>query len=428
MQLSVKNLSLSTQHALAMFGGTILIPILMGLPPSLGLFCAGVGTLIYHFCTKNMIPIFIGSSAAYLAAFIGIKNSTSIGVALGSFIGAAITYFIASLIVAYAGYKVVTKVLPQTVAGSIIIVIGISLVPVALLMAKSNYLLALITALCMIFYCSINKGIFKVIPVLMTIVTGYIVALFMGVVDFSPVLTAPWISMPGFITPIWDIGAIEIMMIIALISMLEHIGELTTNGIVVKNNHFENPGLHRSLFGNGLSLLIAGLFGGSPTTTYGENTGVIAITKNANPALIRGAAVIAICLSFIGKFGALLSTIPMPVIGGVSFMLFGMITMAGITTLKESNVNMLDFRHAVVIFVPIFIGVASIMADNPLQFAINQNLTLSGLSLAAIVGIGLNLFFNLIEYVLHKNNDNHDFSESCIGCRSEEASKKEDTI
>jgi uracil permease len=306
------------------------------------------------------------------------------------------------------------KILPRTVAGSIIVVIGVTLVPIALMMTQTNFLLALITALSLVVYCSINKSIFKLFPVLLAIITGYVVGIFMGVVDFTAVASAPWIGLPQFVTPTYDLGAIQIMMIIALVSLLEHVGELTTNGMVVNNNHFENPGLHRSLFGNGVSLLFSGLIGGAPTTTYGENTGVIAITKNANPALIRGAAVIAILLSFIGKFGALISTIPMPVIGGVSFMLFGMITMAGITTLKEADVNLLEFRHAVVVFVPIFIGVASVLTENPLQIFINANLTLTGLSLAAIVGIGLNLLFNLTEK-LNNQSENCD----CIGCQCE---------
>lgn len=427
MDLSIKGLTLSTQHALAMFGGTILIPILMGIPVSVGLFCAGVGTLIYHFCTKNMVPIFLGSSAAYLAAFAGINSSMGINVAVGSFVGAAVTYFVIGLIVAKIGYEAVTKILPRTVAGSIIVVIGLTLVPIALMMAKANFILALITALSLVVYCSINKGIFKLFPVLMAIITGYVTGIFMGVVDFSAIASAPWIGIPQFITPTYDFAAIQIMMIIALVSLLEHVGELTTNGMVVRNNHFENPGLHRSLFGNGMSLLFSGLIGGSPTTTYGENTGVIAITKNTNPLFIRGAAIIAIFLSFIGKFGALISTIPMPVIGGVSFMLFGMIAMAGITTLKEAEVNLLEFRHSVVVFVPIFVGVASLLTDNPLQIFINQNLTLTGLSLAAIVGIGLNLLFNFTEKI-HNMFNSIDVREcdEVMYCKSEK--KQEEKV
>ncbi|MFW6007661.1 MAG: uracil-xanthine permease family protein [archaeon] len=393
-----ENVVLSTQHAIAMFGATILIPMLMGLPPSLGLLSAGVGTLIYHFFTKKMIPIFLGSSATYLAVFLSIKESSSINAAVGSFVGAAFVYFVFGFIVKKIGHKTITKLLPETVAGAVIIVIGITLVPIALMLAETNYLLALIAALLMMFFSAIDYKLFNRAPLLFAMGTSYVVAYFMGLVDFSIVSQAPWFRMPEFITPSFEFNAIYMMAIVGVVSFLEHIGDLTTNGMIVGNNHFEKPGLYRSLFGQGTALLFSGLIGGTPTTTYGENNGVLAITKQFNPIYVRGAAIIAILLSFLGKFEALLSTIPMPVIGGISFILFGMIMMSGIASVKESTANVMEFRHAAVVFVPIFIGVASVLPNNPLQISLG-NATLAGISLAAVVGILLNLLFNLIDKI-----------------------------
>jgi uracil permease len=400
-KFTAKNMVLGTQHALAMFGATILIPMLMGLPPSLGLFSAGVGTLLYHLVTKKTIPIFLGSSAAYLATFLMIRDTTSMGTAIGSLAGAGIVYILVGLLVSKIGYKTIQKILPNTVAGGVILVIGITLVPVALMLAQANFMLALISASIMIVYCAIDKGPFRVAPVMLAILTGYVISIFMGIVDFTPVLNAPWFALPAFVTPVFNPSAMGTMAVIGVVAMLEHFGDLTTNSMITGKNHFESPGLHRSLIGAGCSLIFSSILGGTPTTTYGENNGVLAITKQYDPALIRVAAIIAILLSVFGKFGALLSTIPLPVIGGVSFILFSMLAMSGVNTLKTAQVELMEFRHAVSFMVPVFIGVASVLTNNPLQLTIGP-ITFAGVSLAAIVGISMNLFFELIDKIKNK--------------------------
>lgn len=397
----ITNIILSFQHTLAMFGATILIPILMGLSPSTGLLCAGVGTILYALCTKGEVPIFLGSSAIYLGAFLSIKTTMGINVAVGSFIGAGITFLLMALVVKFVGYKRISKLFPNTVAGSIIIVLGITLVPVSIMLMKDNYLLATISAVAMIVFALSKNKIINTIPVLLAIATGYIASIFMGLVDFTAVVNAPWFTVPQLIKPSFNLGAIGIMMLYGLVQMLEHIGDLTTNGMIVGRNHFEKTGLHKSFLGNGLALLFSGIVGGNGVTSYGENSGVLALTKVYNPRLIQGAGLIAIAISFLGKFNALLSTIPLSVIGGVSFILFGMLTMSGVSAIKETKVNLMDFRHSVVVFLPIFIGVASLLSDNPFKIVVNQYLTLSGLSLAAIVAIGL----NLILVLLRKDNE-----------------------
>jgi uracil permease len=395
---SPTNIVLSIQHCLAFLGGTILIPILMGLPPTLGLLSAGVGTLIYAFVTKGQVPIFMGSSAGYLGAFVAIKSGMGMGFAIGALIGASFAYAVMATIIKKVGTKVIKRIFPSTVAGSVIIVIGVTLVPVALSMASTNFILALMAGVLMILFCSSKNRYIKRFPVLLAIIVSYLVAVFMGVVDFAPVLSAPWFALPFIgVTPIFSLPAMGIMAITALITMLEHIGEFTTNGLIVGRDHFEETGLHRSFFADSITLLLSGLFLGVPLTTYGENTAVISVTGNKNPALIRMAGLIAIILSLFGKFGALLATIPMPIIGGISFILFGMIAMAGFTTIKEADVNLMDFRNSVVVFLPIFIGVASLLAINPLVIVVSSTLTLSGLSLSAIVGVGLNLLFEIFK-------------------------------
>lgn len=394
--MNFKNITLSMQHVFAMFGACVLIPMLMGVPVELGLLGAGVGTLLYHFVTGGKVPLFLGSSASYLSTFILLRETMGINVAVGSIVGASITFFIVGWLVKLIGIDLVNKLLPRTLAGSIVIVIGIILVPIALMLASSNFPIAIMSAIILIIFCSLNKTVFRLFPVILSIIVSYTICIFLGLVDFKPVLEASWFTMPRFINPEYNVNAIIIMSIVAIVSMLEHVADLTTNGLIVGKDHFKETGLHRSLWGNGVALLFAGLTGTSPQTSYGENNGTLALTKVYNPAILRGAGVIAIILAFLGKLSAVLSTIPMPVIGGISFILFGMIAMSGMSAIKESNVNIMEFRHAVVIFLPIFIGVASILPDNPLKIVVNEYLVLSGLSLSALVGIVLNLLMNTI--------------------------------
>lgn len=399
MKVSGKKIALSAQHTLAMFGATILIPMLMGLPPSLGLFSAGIGTLIYHLVTGGSIPVFLGSSAVYLAAFGTISSTYGVGTAVGSYIGSAISFILMALVIKFIGHQKITKLIPNHVAGAIIIVLGISLVPVSFSLMKDNYGLALISALAMVVFSIIPIKVIKSYPIIFAILFGYAISIITGNVDFNIISEAKWFALPEFIKPEFNIGAIQIMFVTAFVAMLEHLGDLSTNGNIVGKNHFENPGLHKSFLGNGCALLASTLFGGTPVTTYGENTAVLAITKNYDTSVIRYAAVVAILLSLFGKFGALLTTIPLPVIGGVSFMLFGMLMMSGMSTIQKCDINLMDFKNSMVIFIPIFIGIAGVLSDNPIKIAISEGITLSGLSLAALVAIILNLIKLLVDKI-----------------------------
>lgn len=391
---------LAFQHVFAMFGATVLVPILTGLNPSVALFTAGIGTLIFHLVTKGQVPVFLGSSFAFIAGIIVVGNTFGLAYATGSMIAVGIVYFIMSGIVSVVGIEKVLKLFPPIVVGPIIMVIGLTLAPVAVDMASVNWGIAIFTAITVVFIGMWAKGFFKLIPLLSGIILGYIVSVFSGLVDFTPVTEAPWLSVPSFMAPQFSVSAMWIIVPIALVTIIEHIGDITTNGAVVGKDFMREPGLNRTLIGDGLATTAAGILGGPANTTYGENTGVLAITKNYNPAIIRMGAVIAIILSFVGKLGALLGTIPLPVMGGISFILFGMIASVGVKNLVDNAPDLSNLRNSSVVFSILIVGIVSITgfvepANNILIVQVSENASLTGLSLAAIVGVLLNGVFTL---------------------------------
>ena len=403
----MRNFVLALQHVLAMFGATVLVPLITGLNPGVALFTAGAGTLMFHFISGGQVPVFLGSSFAFIAGILTVKAIPGLGLehATGAFLGVGVVYIVMAALVYFVGPDRVKKVFPPIVTGPIIIVIGLILAPVAIDMATSNWTVALITMAAVILTGIVSKGFFRFIPILTGVIIGYIAALIFGLVDLTPVMETGWLRLPAFAAPKFSLQAFSIIVPIALVTMIEHIGDITTNGAVVGKNFFEKPGLHRTLLGDGVATALAGFLGGPANTTYGENTGVLAVTKNYNPSILRTAAGIAIILSFIGKFGALIQTIPPAVMGGVSFILFGMIASIGIKTLVDNAPDLANLRNSSVVFIILITGILGIMdqgvlgldkVQNPLTISLTSQASLSGLSLAALLGVILNWVIGLI--------------------------------
>ena len=389
---------LGAQHVLAMFGATVLVPFLTGLNPSLALLTAGIGTLIFHFCSKKIVPVFLGSSFAFIGAIQLVLKHQGIAYVKSGVICAGLLYIIMAGVVLKFGVEKVKSFFPPIVTGPIIMVIGLRLSPVALGMMgyanstfdKKSLLVSGIVVLSMIIFSVLGKGFFKLVPILISVAIGYLISIPMGMVDFTPVITAKWIglssdAMKDLLTaPIFTIESILAIAPIALVVFIEHIGDITTNGAVVGKDFFKEPGVHRTLLGDGLATALAGLLGGPANTTYGENTGVLAVTKVYDPSILRIAAWYAIGLSIIGKFGAILQTIPVPVMGGVSIILFGMIASVGVRTLIDAQ---LDFAHSRNLMIAAVIFVFGIAVGD---IVLGSSLSISGLTIAAILGITLN--------------------------------------
>ncbi|MGM0873588.1 MAG: solute carrier family 23 protein [Bacillota bacterium] len=392
-------LTLSFQHLFAMFGATILVPYLVDLDPSVALISSGLGTIAFLLITKGQVPAYLGSSFAFITPIIVAKAAGGPGAAMvGSFL-AGLVYGIVALIIKGTGHKWIMKILPPVVVGPVIIVIGLGLAGTAVGMATNDpageynlqyfsvaLLTLLITILCSIFL----KGFFNLIPVLIGIAGGYLYSLAIGVVDFSKVITAPLIQKPGFIIPFVDYSpsiSLEIILLmvpVVVVTLSEHIGHQLVLGKVVGRDYIEKPGLHRSILGDGVATMIAAVLGGPPNTTYGENIGVLAITRVYSVFIIAGAAVLAIIFGFIGKISAFISTIPTPVMGGVSILLFGIIASSGLRMMIDSKLDLGNKRNLIISSVILVIGIG----DATIKF---ENLDLHGMALAAIIGIVLNL-------------------------------------
>ncbi|KGG81103.1 uracil transporter [Caloranaerobacter azorensis H53214] len=388
---------LGLQHVIAMFGATVLVPILTGLNPAVALFSAGVGTLIFHFVTKGKVPVFLGSSFAFIPVINAVANQYGdIRYAQGGIIVAGALYLVLSMLIYIYGADKIKSFFPPIVTGPMIIVIGLILSPVAIQMASKNWLVAFVVVFTVIGVSIFSKGFFKVIPILCGVVVGYIFSAIIGIVNFEPIANASLISVPQFTLPKFSIGAIAMIAPIVLAVFMEHIGDITTNGAVVGKNFFEDPGLHRTLLGDGLATMFAGFIGGPANTTYGENTSVLAVTRVYDPSILRLAAFIAVGLSFIGKLGAILQTIPEPVMGGVSLILFGMIASVGIRTITNAEVDFSSNRNLIISSLILVAGIGTeFLRSNPnftgvIGIKITDNIQIVGLSLAALIGIIVN--------------------------------------
>ncbi len=384
-----KSIPLSFQHVFAMFGATILVPLLTGLNPAVTLFCSGLGTLIFHLVNKGKVPAYLGSSFAFIAPIIAVSKTYGVQGALGGMMAAGIVYLIVFAIIALVGLKWIDRVLPTVVVGPVVMIIGLSLTPVAIQEAEKGLVTAFITAAIVIAASIFGRGFFKIIPILLGTVIGYVVAILFGQVNFELINKAAWIDLPQLtiITghlPMLSWGAVSLIAPIAIATIVEDTGHLLVIGETVDRDLMHDPGLHRVLLGNGLATFVAGFLGGVPETTYGENIGVLAITRVFSSRVIQGAAVIAILLSFVGKFGAAIQTIPEPVLGGVTIILYGMIASVGLRNMVEARVNMANNRNLLIVSVIFTLGVGGIA----LTFG---KISFIGIGPAAIIGILLNL-------------------------------------
>lgn len=389
---------MALQHLIAMFGSTVLVPILTGLDISVALFCAGLGTLIFHLCTKRKVPVFLGSSFAFIPVIIAVGEVYGdLRYAQGGIFVAGLIYVIMSFLIKKIGTDRLHSFLPAQVVGPMIMVIGLNLIPTALDMAMTNIIIAVITLGTTLLIKNFGKGFISQIAILCGVAVGYVVSLMTGLVDTAAISSAQMVAVPNFTLPKFSIGAIMMIAPVVLATFMEHIGDITTNGQVVGKDFIKDPGLNRTLLGDGLATISASLLGGPANTTYGENTGVLAITKNYDPSILRLAAVFAIVLSFISKFGMTIRTIPSCVMGGISLMLFSMIALVGVKTIKRERVKM-NWKNIIVMAVILIIGFGGKILEDyfgiVIGIKITDTITMSGLSFAAIVGVILNLILN----------------------------------
>ncbi len=425
-----KMVVLGIQHVFAMFGSTVLVPILTGLDPAMALLCAGLGTLIFHLVTGGKVPAFLGSSFAFIAAICTVAADASGNAALGSaeymeglryagggIIVAGALYLVLAGLVMLFGADKIRSFFPPLVTGAIIIIIGLMLAPTAISNITTatnpatgasealtggalwiNWLIAAITIGAMFFVSIRGRGFFKLVPILIGIAVGYCAALICQLlganvfgnplVDFSKLTTSSWIQLPHFISPLFSWKAILTIAPLSIVTFVEHVGDMQANGAVVGRDFVKDPGLHRTLLGDGLATMVAGALGGPANTTYSENTGVLAATRNYNPTTLRIAAVFAIIIAFCGKISAFLQTLPAAVMGGISIILFGMMAV-GLRTLVENQVDFKSSRNLMIIAVMMVLGLGG-AAINISLGELSGTIQFSGAALAAIVGIALN--------------------------------------
>ncbi len=380
------------------FGALVLMPLITGMDPNVALFTAGLGTLLFQLVTKRQVPVFLASSFAFIAPIIAAKGEFGLPAVMGGVVAAGLVYMVLGFAVRLKGPGFIDRLLPPVVIAPVIISIGLALSPVAVNMAMGKAgdgsaqlityhtamfisMPALITTLLV---AVLGKGLFRLVPILAGVAVGYGLSFAFGVVDTSGIAAAPWLAMPNFITPEFNIGAILFMVPVALAPAIEHIGGVVAIGSVTGNNYVRKPGLHRTLLGDGVATSAAGLFGGPPNTTYAEVTGAVMLTSNYNPKIMTWAAIFAIALAFIGKFGAGLLSIPVPVMGGILCLLFGSIAVVGLSTLIRHQVDLSEARNLIIVSVTLVFGIGG-MAIGYGEF------TLSGISLCAIIALLLNL-------------------------------------
>ncbi len=395
------------QHTFVMFGATVLVPLLTGLDVGVTLFAAGVGTLLFHILTKFQVPVFLGSSFAFIPGIIAVAtaNGGSLPEALGGIAVAGLLYVVVAIIFRFVKVEILHRILPPHVTGPMIVLIGLILAPVAISNANGTnspaiaeqigingcWLVALITFATAVFikvyFARIGLKFLSMLPVLFALIVGYLFSIVIGIVDFSPIRNANWIGLPNFSLPVFTVRSISLIVPIAIVTIVEHFGDILAIGNVVGKDFFASPGIHRTLLGDGLATTLSALIGGPANTTYSENTGAVALTGIYNPLVMRIAAVFAILLSFIPKFTAIILTIPAPVIGGISILLFGMISSIGIKNMVDHRVDLSNPRILMISAAMLVLGLGGA------KFSVGS-FELSGLGLAAIIGILLNLILN----------------------------------
>jgi uracil permease len=380
------------------FGALVLMPLITGMDPNVALFTAGIGTLLFQLVTKRQVPVFLASSFAFIAPIIAAKGDFGLPAVLGGVVAAGIVYMILGFAVRLKGPGFIDRLLPPVVIAPVIISIGLALSPVAVNMAmgkagdgsaqlipyETAMMISMPALLTTLLVAVLGKGLFRLVPILAGVAVGYGLSFAFGVVDTAGIASAPWLAIPNFVTPEFHWGAILFMVPVALAPAIEHIGGVVAIGGVTGNNFIKKPGLHRTLLGDGLATSAAGLFGGPPNTTYAEVTGAVMLTKNYNPKVMTWAAIFALVLAFIGKFGAGLLSIPVPVMGGILCLLFGSIAVVGLSTLIRHQVDLAEARNLIIVSVTLVFGIGG------MTFGYGE-FSLSGISLCAIIALTLNL-------------------------------------
>ena len=380
----VQKTIVGAQFLFVAFGATVLVPLLVGLDPSVALFTAGIGTLIFHAVTKGKVPIFLGSSFAFIAPIIKATELFGLPGTLSGLVAVGAVYGLMSLLVKMRGVGFIARLFPPIVVGPVIMLIGLSLAGTGVNMAKSNWLLAIIALLTTIIISMFGKGLLRLIPIFSGIIVGYIASTILGYVDFQPIIEAPWFALPAFVRPELCWEAIIFMIPVAIAPVIEHIGDVYAINEVTGKDFVKDPGLHRTMLGDGLACAAASFIGGPPVTTYSEVTGAVSLTKITDPAVIRIAAIFGILFSVLGKISALLKTIPEAVLGGIMLLLFGTIASVGINSLIKNKVDLGNTRNLVIasLILTLGIGGAELTAGR---------FTIGGIGLAAVVGVLLNL-------------------------------------
>lgn len=394
---SPKQALVGSQMFFVAFGALVLVPLLTGLNPNVAMFTAGVGTLAFQVITRGRIPIFLASSFAFIAPIQEAVKIWGIPAILGGLAATGVMYMLISLLVRLRGVAVIQRILPPVVTGPVIMVIGLSLAPVAVNMAtgagvgipRNQALIVAGISLAATIIASVwGRGVIRLIPIFCGIVAGYVASLFYGMIDFAPVKAAPWFAVPSFVMPEWDTKAVLFILPVAIAPIIEHVGNVAAISSVTGRDYIKDPGLHRTLLGDGVATTIASCLGGPPNTTYAEVTGGVALTRAFNPAVMTWAALTAIALAFVGKLGALLGTIPVPVMGGIMVLLFGSIAVVGINSLTSSKTDFMEPRNMVIIAVILVCGLGGL-----------ELFGFSGIGLAGIVGLGMHVALSGISWL-----------------------------
>lgn len=372
------------QFLFVAFGATVLVPLLVGLDPSTALFTAGVGTLIFHLVTKGKVPVFLGSSFAFIAPIVKATELYGMAGTMSGLVAVGAVYGLMSLLIKMRGVGFIAKLFPPIVIGPVIMLIGLSLASTGVSMAKENWVLALVALVTAVIVSLSGRGLLKLIPIFCGIVVGYLVAYVFYGIDMTPVVEAPWLAFPQFVTPEFSWQAILFMIPVAIAPVIEHIGDIYAVNAVAEKDFVKDPGLHRTMLGDGLACVFAGLIGGPPVTTYSEVTGAISLTKMTDPSLLRIAAVSGIIFSVFGKVSALLKSIPGAVLGGIMLLLFGTIAAVGISNLIRNQVDMGSTRNLVIVSLILTFGIGGAAFQC-------GDFTMSGIGLSAVLGVVLNL-------------------------------------
>ena len=412
---SWQSMLIGAQMLFVAFGALVLMPILTGLDPSVALFTAGLGTLLFHLVTKQSVPVFLASSFVFIAPIAYGIQTWGVSDTTGALMVAGLVYILLAAVVKLRGPGFLHIIMPPVVVGPVIMVIGLGLAPIAVNMAMGKtgdgavqlvpyseaMIISMIAMATTMLVAIFARGLFHLLPILTGVLVGYGVSLLMGMVDFSPVATQAWFAVPEFVAPTFNWQAILFMIPVAIAPAIEHVGDILAIGNVTKKDYVKEPGLHRTLFGDGIASSAAALFGGPPNTTYSEVTGAVMLTKVFNPYVMIWAGIFAVTLAFIGKMGALLQTIPVPVMGGILILMFGSITAVGLSTLIRAKIDLANQRNLVIISTTLVFGIGGMVIGN-------GGFSLQGISLCGLVAIVLNL---ILPNNLHKDDDLHEEEE-----------------